>query len=356
MCGGGGGTTVSTTEVSPWEAQREYLERGFSDARSLYGRGAPSYYSAPTVASFDPTETAAQRSTIGYVTGPRATAQQAAAENALIGSLGGQTGFSPTQTADLLAGNVRTGAGTPYTAMEDALTTGVIDNLTGNILPQIREAQVRYQPGRGTRTDLETNRAITNAVQAGLVKPLAEMYGGAYQQAQGMRMPAAQMGVQQRQFGQQMYPTIMSAPINMYDAMGAVGEQRRAMSQRGIDQDMARYQYESNAAQNALRNYMAMVTGDYGSTTTATTPRPRDNTVANLVGTLGSAAIMASDIHIKENIVPEGTKWKGLNVYTYNYIGDDRPRRGVMAQQVEGMYPHAVTTIDGVKHVYYGAI
>jgi len=356
MCGGGGGTTVSTTEVSPWEAQREYLERGFSDARSLYGRGAPSYYSGPTVASFDPTETAAQRSTIGYVTGPRATAQQAAAENALIGSLGGQTGFSPTQTADLLAGNVRTGAGTPYTAMEDALTTGVIDNLTGNILPQIREAQVRYQPGGGTRTDLETNRAITNAVQAGLVKPLAEMYGGAYQQAQGMRMPAAQMGIQQRQFGQQAYPTIMSAPINMYDAMGAVGEQRRAMSQRGIDQDMARYQYESNAAQNALRNYMAMVTGDYGSTTTATTPAPRDNTVANLVGTLGSAAIMASDIHIKENIVPEGTKWKGLNVYTYNYIGDDRPRRGVMAQQVEGMYPNAVTTIDGVKHVNYGAI
>lgn len=356
MCGGGGGTTVSTTEVSPWEAQREYLERGFSDARSLYGRGAPSYYSAPTVASFDPTETAAQRSTIGYVTGPRATAQQAAAENALIGSLGGQTGFSPTQTADLLAGNVRTGAGTPYTAMEDALTTGVIDNLTGNILPQIREAQVRYQPGGGTRTDLETNRAITNAVQAGLVKPLAEMYGGAYQQAQGMRMPAAQMGVQQRQFGQQMYPTIMSAPINMYDAMGAVGEQRRAMSQRGIDQDMARYQYESNAAQNALRNYMAMVTGDYGSTTTATTPRPRDNTVANLVGTLGSAAIMASDIHIKENIVPEGTKWKGLNVYTYNYIGDTTRRRGVMAQEVEGIYPDAVVTINGIKHVHYGGI
>ena len=101
---------------------------------------------------------------------------------------------------------------------------------------------------------------------------------------------------------------------------------------------------------------MAMVTGDYGSTTTATTPRARDNTAANLIGTLGSAAIMASDIHVKENIVPEGTKWKGLNVYNYNYIGDSRPRRGVMAQQVEGMYPHAVTTIDGVKHVNYGAI
>jgi hypothetical protein len=101
---------------------------------------------------------------------------------------------------------------------------------------------------------------------------------------------------------------------------------------------------------------MAMVTGDYGSTTTQTTPRPADNTAAQLIGTLGSAAIMASDIHVKENIIPEGTKWKGLNVYNYNYIGDSMSRRGVMAQQVEGMYPHAVTTIDGIKHVNYGAI
>ena len=356
MSSGGGGTTVSTTEVEPWEAQRDYLEKGFADARSLYGAGAPKYYSAPTVASFDPTETAAQRATIGYTTGPRAAAQQAAAENALIGSLSGQTGFDPTQTSDLLAGNVRTGTGTPYKAMEDALTTGVIDNLTGKILPGVREASVRYQPGGSTRTDLETNKAITGAVQGGLVKPLAEMYGGAYQQAQGMRMPAAEMGIQQRQYGQGVYPSIMNAPIGMYDSLGAVGEQRRAMSQRGIDQDMARYQYESNAGQNALRNYMAMVTGDYGSTTTATTPGSRDNTAANLIGTLGSAALMGSDIHIKENIVPEGTKWKGLSVYNYNYIGDSRPRRGVMAQQVEGMYPHAVTTIDGVKLVYYGAI
>lgn len=354
--GGGGGTTVQTASTEPWEAQRGYLERGFSNASNLYSAGAPSYYSGPTVASFDPTETAAQRATIGYATGPRTAAQQAAAENALIGSLSGQTGFDPTQTADLLAGNVRTGTGTPYTAMEDALTTGVIDNLTGTILPKVREAQVRYQPGGGTRTDLETNKAITNAVQAGLIKPLAEMYGSAYNQAQGMRMPAAQMGIQQRQFGQSAYPSIMNAPLGMYDAMGAVGEQRRAMSQRGIDQDMARYQYESNAAQNALRNYMAMVTGDYGSTTTQTTPRPADNTAAQLIGTLGSAAIMASDIHVKENIIPEGTKWKGLNVYNYNYIGDSMSRRGVMAQQVQDMYPNAVVTIDGIKHVNYGAI
>ena len=354
----GGGTTVSTSEVEPWEAQRGYLEKGFENAQGLYNKGAPKYYSAPSVASFDPSETAAQRATLGYATGPRPAAQQAAAENALIGSLGGQTGFDPTQTQNLLAGNVRTGAGTPYTGMENALTQGVIDNLNSNVLPGIREAQVRYQPGGGTRTDLETNKAITRAVQGGLTKPLAEMYGGAYQQAQGMRMPAAEMGVQQRQYGQQMYPSIMNAPLGMYNAMGGVGEQRRAMSQEGINQDMARYQYESNAGQNALRNYMAMVTGDYGSTTTSTTNAPKDYSgLMSAVGSgLGMYAAMGSDIRIKENIIPEGTNWKGLNVFNYNYIGDSTPRRGVMAQQVELTRPDAVTTINGVKHVIYGIL
>jgi hypothetical protein len=240
--------------------------------------------------------------------------------------------------------------------MENALTQGVIDNLNSNVLPGIREAQVRYQPGGGTRTDLETNKAIVRAVQGGLTKPLAEMYGGAYQQAQGMRMPAAEMGIQQRQYGQQMYPSIMSAPLGMYNAMGGVGEQRRAMSQEGINQDMARYQYESNAGQNALRNYMAMVTGDYGSTTTSTTNAPKDYSgLMSAAGALGGAMIM-SDISVKENIIPEGTKWKGLNVYNYNYIGDSTPRRGVMAQQVELTRPDAVTTINGVKHVNYGIL
>jgi len=470
----GGGTTVSKQIAEPWEAQRDYLEKGFASAKGLYGAGAPKYYSAPTVASFDPSETAAQRATIGYTTGPRAAAQQAAAENALIGSLGGQTGFDPTQTqnllagatdvrggmpfsaaqrasilagetdvgggmpftdaqrasilagetdalggtpfsaaqmSDILAGNVRTGSGTPFGAMEDALTRGVMDNLTGRVLPGIREAQVRYQPGGGTRSDLTTNKAITDAVQAGLMKPLAEMYGGAYQQAQGMRqplsdqysatyrqaqdmrqaladqyaatyrqaqgmrqpladqyaatyrdaqnrrLPTAELGIQQRQYGQQMYPSIMNAPLGMYNAMGGVGEQRRAMSQEGINQDMARYEYESNAAQNALRNYMAMVTGDYGSTTTSTTNAPKD--YSGLMSAVGSgigAYAALSDIRVKENIIPEGTKWKGLNVYNYNYIGDTRPRRGVMAQQVELTRPDAVITINGVKHVNYGIL
>ena len=63
-----------------------------------------------------------------------------------------------------------------------------------------------------------------------------------------------------------------------------------------------------------------------------------------------------SDARAKENIVPEGTKWKGLNVYTYNYIGNSRRRRGVMAQEAEKIYPSAVSEFNGIKYVNYGAI
>jgi len=327
MCGGGG-TQVSTSTTEPWEEQIPYLTSGFKEAQRLYNRGAPEYYPGETLAGFDPMEKAGQQATLGYAMGPRAAGQQAAAEASLIQGLSGK--IDPSA----------------YNPMVNALSSNVISNLQGKILPGIRQQQVMYQPGGSSRGALEQNKAVTNAVTQGMTKPLADMYTNAYTQAQNRALQSGQL-----------YPSIMAAPLNMYGAMGGVGEQRRAMTQEGIDQDMARYQYQSNAGQNALRNYMAMVTGDYGSTTTSTTPAPKDNTIANLVGTLGSAYLMAgSDIHVKENIIPEGTKWKGLNVYNYNYIGDSTPRRGVMAQQVEGIYPDAVTTINGVKHVNYGAI
>jgi hypothetical protein len=123
-----------------------------------------------------------------------------------------------------------------------------------------------------------------------------------------------------------------------------------------MDADMARYQYQATAPQQALANYIAAIQGNYGGETVQTSPGPSAmDQFGQAVGIAGSLAAL-SDIRIKENIVPEGSKWKGLNVYHYNYIGDDIPRRGVMAQDVEVIYPDAVHDIDGIKYVNYGAI
>ena len=350
-----GGTKVSTTETGPWEEQKPYLLGGFDEAKRLYNEGVPSYYQGPTVADITPAQRWADQSTIGYAMGPRAAGMQAGAEGSLMRSLMGTTGFSPLQRHDLLAGNVRTGPGTPYGQMENALTQGVMSNLHQNILPGIRTQQVQYQPGGSSRGNLVQNQAIARAVQSGLTKPLADMYSGAYQTAQGMRFPMAQMEIGQQQFGQQMYPTIMGAPLGMYNAARGAGARQQAINQELINQNMARYNYEANAPQTALANYMNMIGGNYGSSTTQTTPGPSG--FSQMTSLLGAVAPLfaPSDIRIKENITPDG-KWKGYNTYRFNYIGDNVRRRGVMAQEVEKTRPDAVVEMGGIKHVNYGAL
>lgn len=78
-----------------------------------------------------------------------------------------------------------------------------------------------------------------------------------------------------------------------------------------------------------------------------------------LYGALGSAAgslggwAMMSDRRTKENVQRVGELDNGLPVYSYNHIGDDVPRIGLMADEVEKVRPDAVTEIDGIKHVFY---
>ena len=74
-------------------------------------------------------------------------------------------------------------------------------------------------------------------------------------------------------------------------------------------------------------------------------------------GTLGAAGISKfSDIRVKENIERVGTHYRnGLPIYEFNYIHvPDKRYRGVMAQDVEKVYPEAVVEMhDGIKAVNY---
>jgi hypothetical protein len=361
MCGGGG-TQVSTSTTKPWDEQIPYLTAGFEQAKNIYDKAPPNYYPGETLAGFDPAQTAAHQATLGYVMGPRVARMRAGGADALMRSLGGYTGFNRGQTSDLLAGNVRTGAGTPYGAMENALTQGVMNNLQQNILPGIRQQQVQYQPGGSSRAALEQNKAVSRAVQSGLTKPLADMYSGAYQTAQGQRLPAANQIIGQQQYGQSQYPTTMTAPLQMYNAMGKVGADRRAMTQATIDRDMGRYEYDANAPQNALRNYMAMVTGDYGSTTEQTTPGESGLSQLGQIAGIASTLWGMSDIRLKDNIIHIGTD-KGYNIYSWDWnrealeLGVDTPTYGVMAQEVLETNPDAVALMDnGYYAVNYGEL
>jgi len=83
-----------------------------------------------------------------------------------------------------------------------------------------------------------------------------------------------------------------------------------------------------------------------------------------LGGTLGAAAIL-SDPRTKENIKPIGVMNNGLTLYSFEYKDEFKDRSnaghgvhvGVMADEVEQVYPYAVSTLDdGYKVVNYGLI
>jgi hypothetical protein len=83
--------------------------------------------------------------------------------------------------------------------------------------------------------------------------------------------------------------------------------------------------------------------------------------LGDIGGIMGGAAAMKtagffSDRSIKENIVEVGVDQRtALTLYEFNYIGGDGRRfQGVMADEVELVYPEAVMETDlGVKAVRY---
>lgn len=78
---------------------------------------------------------------------------------------------------------------------------------------------------------------------------------------------------------------------------------------------------------------------------------------------LGAGAKAASDPSVKENIQLIGSRPDGLNVYSFEYKPEYRDewghgiKIGVMANEVETIYPHAISIHeDGYKVVDYGAL
>ena len=75
--------------------------------------------------------------------------------------------------------------------------------------------------------------------------------------------------------------------------------------------------------------------------------------IGSTVGTLGSM-FMFSDERVKENIEEVGKLKNGLNVYSYNYKGDETPQIGLLAQEVRKKKPEAVKSFGGILAVNYG--
>lgn len=82
------------------------------------------------------------------------------------------------------------------------------------------------------------------------------------------------------------------------------------------------------------------------------------NSIGSAGGQIGSAALMASDERVKENIKKIGEK-NGFNWYEFEYkdgYGTPGKHEGVIAQEVEKVNPEAVIEENGIKKVDYSKL
>lgn len=63
-----------------------------------------------------------------------------------------------------------------------------------------------------------------------------------------------------------------------------------------------------------------------------------------------------SDDRMKEGIVLHERRPDGIGLYDFRYKGDATVFRGVLASEVERIYPAAIQWIDGLRHVNYSLI
>jgi hypothetical protein len=74
------------------------------------------------------------------------------------------------------------------------------------------------------------------------------------------------------------------------------------------------------------------------------------------LGSIGGAALMASDRRLKRNIVELGMKTNGLMEYLFDYIWPAARQQGYMADEVEKLYPAAVEYHNGYAFVDYSKV
>jgi len=319
-----GGTQTTYTRTDPWGPQQDYLKAGMGRVEDFYTQGlfGPSFYGAPGTMSegaqainqiapglvgFDPSQHDAMARALDYGMGERAGNLMGASEASYlddilpyttgamgVGRLAGEWGGGPSgyagvlpfegdQYSQMLRGDVDYDSG-HFGMMADAYRQQFEDQVAEG-LQNVRQGLISYQPGGGSRGDIFAAN-VASAGQKALAQNLAGLYGGAYQQAQAGRMPAAQMGIGAQQFGMGyglqglqgaqsalgLYPGMLSAPFNVYGQAAQLGAEQRAMQQAALNRDIARYEYESQLPQQELQSYLAGVHGDYGGMTTARGP------------------------------------------------------------------------------------
>ncbi len=244
----GGGSTVTTQTNTPWSKQIPFLEFGFNQARNVYDSGVPQFYEGKTYVPLShDTEAALQLGRDRALSGN--PAQHAANQEAFKTISGGYLGANPF--------------------LDD-----IYSRAANRVGSQVASAVAKA--GRGG------SGAHANLLGESLGNLATDIYGGNYAQER-------QNQLQTMQFA----PQLAAADYNDINALQRIGGVRESQSQLELADSINRWNHAQQLPWNRLANYMGLISGGYGGTSTTTQPLQRSNPIAGAVGGAASGFLAA---------------------------------------------------------------
>lgn len=296
------------------------------------------------------------------------------AQNQAISGLGqAQGAYQPYYDQASTYGQQATTAVTPMEFSADALsqfqnpytndvvnaTLGDLARLFGQQQSQVTGNAIASGAWGGDRAGIVKSNLANNQAQTA-ASTLAGLRQSAYTNAvqQFNTANQAQMSAQQQnnanalsaaQLYQNLGTGASTNAINLNQALMGAGTTQQATDQAALD---AQYQQFLNQQQYPFQtlSWLTGVATGVGSNAGGTTI---GNSTTNTSG-WNVGANITSDERAKEDIEPVGQLFDGQPIYRYHYVGDDTPRIGLIAQEVEQSHPEAVDFGSGLGSVHYG--
>lgn len=248
-CFGGGGSqgTTSTTTVQksePWSEQKDYLKYGFQKAQEEFDSGRPEYYPGQTyVGASDPT----------------AAALMGSANRALQGSdiqNAGRDQYMNTVSGQFLNSN-------PYLrGAQEAAMRPVLENFEERVMPGVRGAFSAAGRYGSPAMAQEVERAAEATVDR-LSDISTNMAYQNYRDERGV-MDRAVMNA----------PAYAQTDYQDFDRLAQVGATQEEYQRTALQADIDRHNFEEQKEAAKLAQYMNLVQGNYGGTSTTTRQTP----------------------------------------------------------------------------------
>lgn len=295
----GGSAGKESSNTQPWDQQIPYLVKGFEDTQKLYDTGqlAPTYYPGQTVAPLSNSTNAAGQQ-MRAIAGQGAPGVNAAAGDVAGISSGSamnnpgnpyyQDFASGNDTASMLTADTASGSYLNSNPFLDAMygqaagrvgqSYGDIVNATDSVFAKGGRFGSNAQYSKEGRNEQNLGDTLNNLA--------TDIYGGNYATERGL-MENAQgrladiglagaagvssnynTGVGQRLQAANLAPSLEAAKYIGANQLADYGQYKDAYNQDVVNSNVDRYNATANQPLQSLQQYMNLISGNYGSSTT----------------------------------------------------------------------------------------